>query len=211
MDGPESTAEELLASALVRTGPLARPPLVALAVALVLAVAATLAALPSCGGDDDGDRPPSSTTTPSTTSAEDATKAEVEAAYTTFVELSQRLTANPDPTDPQIDDVATGDVKDALINTLNRLQNSGRAIVVGDRTSSNVLSVDLVDQNTAVVRDCAVDDSQVIDVATGDVISEGLATGIFPVTLTHDGDQWRVSEAPDAEETWDGVAGCAID
>ncbi|HLM65409.1 MAG TPA: hypothetical protein VK306_14005 [Acidimicrobiales bacterium] len=195
----------------MRTGPLARPPLVALAVALVLAVAATLAALPSCGGDDDGDRPPSSTTTPSTTSAEDATKAEVEAAYTTFVELSQRLTANPDPTDPQIDDVATGDVKDALINTLNRLQNSGRAIVVGDRTSSNVLSVDLVDQNTAVVRDCAVDDSQVIDVATGDVISEGLATGIFPVTLTHDGDQWRVSEAPDAEETWDGVAGCAID
>jgi hypothetical protein len=211
MDGPESDAEILLASALVRTGPVARPTLVALAVALVLAVAATVAALPSCGGDDDDDRPPSSTAAPPTTSPEDATKAEVEAGYMAYREMADRLLQDPDPDDPEIEERTTGETKSQLTASLQALQDDGRAVRFGDQYQFKIVDVELLDAVTAIAKDCVVDDSQTIDARSGEVLSEGLATALFSVTMKLEDGAWLVSSTPDPDTVWEGVDGCAIE
>ncbi len=69
-----------------------------------------------------------------------------------------------------------------------------------------------IDGDTAVVRDCAVDDSVLVDMGTGRVVDgEGkVETVLYTVVLVRTGldAPWKVSFTK-AEQRWDGVTGCA--
>lgn len=181
-----------------------------LATAATLALAATvLLTACACGSDDDEATDTSSSTTP-TTEAPPATVSvedEVETAYLAFWEMFVRLAEAPDPTDPEITDRASGEALGNLVDGLTTLQSSNQRSDFGRRYRHDVLMVDLTDDSTAVLEDCAVDDSRVVDVSTGRTVAEGLVTEHLQATLILSGNQWRVDRTSRLN-SWNGEVSC---
>ena len=149
---------------------------VALLAAAFLALAAG-----GCHSDDDDAADPGRTTT--TQSPE----SEVESAYLAFWDMAVRLAQSPDPDDPEIDQRASGEARSGLVDGLRRLADLNRHSEFGPLYEHDVLSVDL-DGDTAVVEDCAVDDSKIVDIGTGEVIDQSVVTEHLVVTMARDDD-----------------------
>src|SRR5829696_7474370 len=163
------------------------------ALAALVAIALVITLTLSCGGDDaPPDDPPPTTAAVTTTTT--SVESEVEAAYTAYLRMSDRLLQAPDPSDPEIPRLTTGRSLDALIRGLKELRDANQAVEFGDQYTNEIQSVELVDENNAVIRDCAIDDSRVVDQTTGEVVAEGIATGLFEVSLTRQGGHWRVTD-----------------
>src|SRR5829696_6935205 len=177
------------------------------ALAALVAIALVITLTLSCGGDDAPPDDPPPTTAPVTTTTT-SVESEVEAAYTAYREMVTRLLQNPDPDDPEISQRATGGVRDQLRSSLRSLRDQGRAIRFGEYYSYDVLGVTVRDGGAATVKACLVDDGETIDVASGDVISGGTATGIITVSLELVDGSWLVSLTPEPEFIDEGVASC---
>jgi hypothetical protein len=169
-----------------------------IAVALLALVAGT------CQSDDDADdTSPTTDRTTTTVSPE----AEVEAAYLAYWDMLGRLAAAPDPNDPEIDQRASGKALEEIKAGLANQLSLGRVAHPGPEYSHAVLSVELRGTG-AVVRDCAIDDSTIIDQATGEKVGGGVpATGLLEASLLADGDEWRI-DSLDTLQTWSGVVTC---
>jgi hypothetical protein len=172
----------------------------------LLAVALTLAVATGCGDDDDTAGPDDGTTT---TEAPDTTlspEAEVEAAYLAFWDMAVRLAGAPNPDEPEIVERASGEARDNLVNGLTTLRSAEQRSEFGQQYRHEVLSVQ-VDGQTAHIDDCAVDDSRVVDAATGEVVVEGVGTELLSATLISNGGDWLVDRFSQIE-SWEGVAEC---
>jgi hypothetical protein len=151
--------------------------------------------------DDDSDSTSDRTTT--TVSPE----TEVETAYLAYWDMLGRLAAAPDPEDPEITQRASGqalaEVKAGLVSQLA----SGHIAQTGPEYSHTVLSV-VITGDKAVVRDCAVDDSTIVDQSTGAKVSGGVpATGLLEASLTAVDSGWKIDDV-DTLQTWSGVTTC---
>jgi hypothetical protein len=170
--------------------------------ALLLGVVVAGAA---CGDDDDDggeERAQRSTTTAP------SVEADVEAAYLAYSEMFQRLVEMPDPSDPEIEERATGAAASSLVEHLEVLVGLGQAVRFGAKYRAETMSLDIAG-GEAVLQECVVDDADVIAVATDEVVeSTPVATVQNRVTLSRDGGLWRVSEVQQ-EAGWRGISGCA--
>lgn len=198
-----SSRRQVRASGHVRHGRLLMTTAGTLAVALSAIASA-------CGGDDAGDSAPPATTvgmgeqmTTTTLSQEDR----VAAAYRAYWRMLERLSAEPDPTDPEIEKRATGSALGEVTDGLTTLQSLGRAARTGPQYSHQVLSVDISGKE-AVVHDCAVDDSAVVDTSSGERLEGGTpATGLIEAALVRVGGHWKVAEV-ETLTTKEGIASC---
>src|SRR5918995_2132513 len=175
------------------------------------AVACALLVLSSgCGGDDgeaadEGTTSTSETTIASTTTTQDP-EAEVEAAYLAYWEMAERLLAAPDPDDPEVARRASGTNVDQVIDSLTSLHAQGRSIRFGRLYEHDVLSVQLTGE-TAVIRDCNVDDAATIDAVSGDELSASVTTALLEATLMLEQESWRVSSI-ERLDAWNGATRC---
>jgi len=170
---------------------------------LALITAALLALTANtCSDDDADDSSPATDRTTTTVSPE----AEVEAAYLAFWDMAVRLAESPNPDDPEISERASGDARTDLVDGLRALQNQNQHSEFGSEYGHEVLSTE-IDGETATVEDCAVDDSKIVNVETGEVAVEGIGTERLSATLLWSDDGWVVDKFVQIE-VWSGAVAC---
>jgi hypothetical protein len=189
-------------------------PLPLLAAASVLALALFGAA---CGGAADADaenaaptpestattEPPTASTT--TLTDEDQVLEAVAGYWRTFLEANDP----PDPNHPGFDRYFTGEAK--AKSTANAASRRDAGLVVRlPETSRFSSSPELVsiDETGAVVRNCLIDDSKLVDRATGRVLNDSVTSSLLLLHLEVVDGRWRVASNFE-QERWDGIAGCA--
>lgn len=133
----------------------------------VLVVAATMvvAGCGGGGGDDDdggGSSPDDSTATTaeSTTTTLSETE-EVEAAFLAFDAMYTRLRESPNPDDPELAERASGETLAGITDSQTTMRTLGETAVFGERQATHVLGVEFPEPETAVVRECTVEDRTV--------------------------------------------------
>jgi hypothetical protein len=166
----------------------------------MIAVAFLALTTGTCHNDDD-----SSSSTDRTTTTQ-SPEAEVEAAYLAFWDTAVRLAESPDPNDPDIEQRASGDALADLVDGLRALQTANQRTVSGPATTHDVLSVE-IEEDTAHIDDCAVDESQLVDVTTGQTKAEGTTTTRWAVTLVKTDAGWLVDQF-NRVNAWEGVVAC---
>jgi hypothetical protein len=162
----------------------------------------------ACAGDDASD--PQATDTPDAAS-DDAEplgpEAEVEAAYLAHWEMLDRLSEVPDPDDPEIAELTTGQARIEVVQGLTALLEREHVARLGPAYAHSVISIDLAD-DSAVVRDCVVDDSAIVHEATGEKVRGGeRVVELLEVTLVFEEERWKVSVV-DRIPTEGGVESC---
>jgi hypothetical protein len=166
-----------------------------------------------CSGDDgDGGGAPAragaggalGTAGPATTTI--SPEEEVEAAYLAFWDMFVRLAQAPDPDDPEIHERASGEAAGNVVDGLTTLRSLHRRSQFGPGYRHEVLQVD-VRGDTAVVQDCAVDDSRLVDTLSGEVVAQGVVTELLEVTLQRVGDTWLV-DGTTRLDSWSGAVAC---
>jgi hypothetical protein len=179
-------------------------------VATAPAACALLVVVAACGDDGeaavDGTTTSTSDTTIASTTTTQNPEAEVEAAYLAYWEMAKRLLAAPNPDDPEIARRASGINVDQVIDSLTSLHAQGRSIRFGRQYEHDVLSVQLTGE-TAVIRDCNVDDAATIDAVSGDELSASVTTALLEATLTLEQESWRVSSI-ERLDAWNGATRC---
>jgi hypothetical protein len=149
----------------------------------------------ACAGDDGNDPQASDTPDAGSDDAENLSpEAEVEAAYLAYWDMVNRLSAAPNPEDPDIVDHAAGKALLELVDGLATLVERGHVIRTGPAYAHSVESVE-VEGERAVLQDCVIDDSTIEDEGTGEVVGGGESTsGVLRVTLVLDGGSWKVED-----------------
>ncbi len=185
--------------------------------------AATLTALcavvttGACGGDGGtDDASPASTTEASepadTTVAETTTttlspEAEVEAAVADYYAMVVLLVQAPDPADPEIAQRATGTNLDRLASNLTQYATLGHVVQRGPNMGQTLIGAE-VSGDRATVDVCSVDDSVLIEAATGRVINDDVVTRVITYRLERVDATWLVAETTSGQ-SWEGVSDCA--
>lgn len=182
------------------------PGVVAVALSLAVVMVLLLA-----GGAKDQEGPPSAALRPASTLERDK-QAAVEAVLG-FARTTLEANNPPNPSHPGFGTYATDRAYATAVSASENLLKRGMASRLPPNSrSQHRPEVVSSDGNTAVVRDCAVDDSVLVDVATGRVVDgEGeVETVHYTVVLVRASPDapWKVSFAK-AEQRWNGVAGCA--
>jgi hypothetical protein len=202
-----------LSHARARTAP--RTPLTAVPlVALGLLLAA-------CGGGVEADaggaapapdtRSTETTPAPITTSTaalspEDEVLAAVDGYWRTYFEANDP----PDPNHPGFDRYFTGEAKAKSVGNASERRSAGLVVRLPPSTASRSESeVVSIDPQVAVVRNCVVDDSQLLDATTARVLNGSVVTSLLTLNLEHVDGTWKVASNFE-EQRWDGVAGCGL-
>jgi hypothetical protein len=166
-----------------------------------LATLLLLLPVPLLSCSDEEDPPPRSTTT-TTLSPE----AEVEAAYLAYWNMVDRLVADPDPENPQIGEMAVDPARQRLIDSLSGFQSAGHVARSGDLYAHVVTDV-AVNGDTATLRDCAVDDSSLVEADSGEVVEQEVVTTSVEAVLIREGSAWLLKEL-NPIESWEGAVPC---
>jgi hypothetical protein len=136
---------------------------------------------------------------------------EVLAAYLAGWEAKHRSNDPPDPEFPALGETHTGPALEQVVENRKAFQLSGR---VGRFPTNSVANreaeVISLEADEATVRDCSVDDSQIVIAATGEVVNDLVATALFEGSMVVDDGRWKLQSLTVVDE-WDGVAGCAVD
>lgn len=122
------------------------------------------------------------------------------------------LEANDPPSEqhPALGRFATGEAFESVFEAAQTNRLAGRALrLPADSISEHRAEVTSIDGDTAAVRDCAIDDGLVVDVESGDVVNDEVVTRLATGTLQRVDGQWKVATTR-VEESWQGVAGCAL-
>jgi hypothetical protein len=120
------------------------------------------------------------------------------------------LAANnpPDPDLPGLRAVMAGP---ALATTLQRIEerrSMGQVVRLPDQSRfRSDARIERVDGDRAVVLNCLVDDSLVVDGPSGLVLNSRVSTFLFRLTMNRTDGGWRVTEVAQVKR-WDGVTAC---
>jgi hypothetical protein len=176
------------------------------AATLAATVALALSAATCSDDEDAADNPTSTTTPPDSTTTTISVEEEVEAAYLAFWDMFVRVAQAPNPDDQEIGQRASGETQGNLVDGFTTQQSLNRTSEFGPEYRHEVLHVD-VQGDTAVVEDCAVDDSRIVDAATGETVEEDVVTELLSATLIRQGDAWLVNNSTRLD-SWVGAVGC---
>jgi hypothetical protein len=182
------------------------------AVALALLVA-------GCGGSGEpaavGEAPSASTTASTAPTSTTSSRAETEQAVLDAYHAGwDAYTAASDPADPEFPGLAetsTGPALQQAQEQLTAYQITGR---VGRYPQGSIAEhraeVVSVRGDEATVRDCNIDDGQLVIAATDEVVNDLVATVLFEASMVVEDGRWKVRSLKVVEK-WDGVAGCALE
>lgn len=153
--------------------------------------------------------PPETTTTTAAPTPEE----EVLAAYAAYWNAVDEAFAPPQvrPDSPALRQYATGQLLPEILKSAEdaKADNVVARIPEGALYSHRAEVVS-IDEETATVRDCNIND-EVIEVAgTGEIIDDGVSTSLYIGMLVREDGQWKVAVL-DQVEAWEGVAGCALE
>jgi len=186
----------------------------------VAAAVLVLAAASSCSSVDDDTTAAAGTTTTSpaetvmTEESPPTTYASVEdeivARYKGFWDARFAANSPPNPDDPALREYATGE-------QLDQVQQETRANLAAgvelrratDPAGVQQVEVVSLDDNSAVVQECYVDDGLVVRTSDGSVVDDSVSThNVRGEMLLVDG-EWLLAKATLVQQ-WEGVAGCAL-
>jgi hypothetical protein len=176
--------------------------------ALLLATALTvLLAAPSCGSSTETtDPPPTDAPAETTPSPPDTTTAQPEqavlAAYERFWTTYLAATDPPDPNAPSLNEIATGLQLETTRQSLEKKQadNTATRKPPGSKYRHDAVVISF-DQNSAVIRDCQIDDLLVVDLSTGTVINSDIDTILLTGYLARVDGVWKVSDIQEVKRT----------
>lgn len=116
----------------------------------------------------------------------------------------------PDPDDPAMATVATGEALQALVDETARRLDDGLAIRAGEAGLADI-RVGFIEAaaTTASVSVCSVDDGVIYRVDTGEVLNDAVATHNYQVDLELVDGVWLTNRVVRLQQ-WEGVAGCAL-
>jgi hypothetical protein len=191
--------------------------LVALALSVLLAMSFT-----ACGSDDEPDtaddtratttaatEPSDGTST--TTAAVDETEAEILVAVDGYWDSYFVVNDPPNPDHPDLATYRTGEALEQSKANVQERKDLGQVVRLPDEPEyMHDPRVESVDGDVAVVRDCSVDDSLLVEVGTGQVLNDDVATVLWETHVAREGGEWKVS-ANYVTQEWEGVAGCAVE
>lgn len=159
---------------------------------------------------------PETTTTTlpeTTTTAAPTPEEEVLAAYAGYWAAVDDVFGPPvvTPDLPALPMHATGEVLEGVITNAERTRDRNEVYrVPEDGLYSHQATVLSIEESTAIVRDCNVDDTVVIDTVSGDVLDDAVVTKLYIAMLVEEEGQWKVASLTKESEA-DGVAGCALE
>ncbi len=132
------------------------------------------------------------------------------AAYQGYWRAYQVANDPPSLFHPDLRRYATDEVYAATFRATQVNQLSGRALrrPSHSRTVHRAEVVSLA-PGRAVVRDCAVDDLLVVEIATGAVLDDRVVSRRGIATLVLEDGLWKVARTS-VEQRWEGVGGCAL-
>jgi len=188
---------------------------------VAVAVALGLVTVTSCSSDDDDSAAkdePSRTTERQTTTTIDARAAEeaaVKEARQKAEEVWKDSAAAPDPDsgDPALAESYVGPMLDRLTTTLQAWKANGWASRYPENSQSrlDIQSIRFDEdkgQPVAFLEMCAVDDSELFDLASGDVIEGGVHTAQLTEAMRKVDGKWKLAESR-RDSYQEGVVGCA--
>jgi len=154
------------------------------------------------------------TTTTSTTASHTTTSAtsttlsqeeEVKAAYLAYWQMIDRLSAAPDPNDPELAQRVAEPFLSFLRDDFATRAQQGRTVRFPHTVASshNVRDIQVA-SGTATITDCFIDDRVAID-RSGSVIDDEIVTKVMHATMS--GDPWLVTNVRTTSQT-PGVVGC---
>ena len=149
---------------------------------------------------------PAATTT--TTSAADE-EAAVIAAYLAYWDTFFTVTNPGQPDSPLIDQVATGAAAQRLRDVAAEREATNTATRLPEPSvASHSVSVMSIEGNAAEVRDCLVDDSYKLNLSTGEITDDAVATSLLAVSMVRTAEGWKLAVPAVRLQRWDGVTTC---
>lgn len=194
---------------------------------LMLHAVPVVVVLGACGGSGEGpttsrttaSAPVTSTTADSTTSTESTTtiapadEAEqaVLEAYRGYFDAILAANDPPDQFHPALRQHATGEAFQSVFEAAQGNRLAGRALRLPESSrTEHRAEVVSIEGEQATVRDCAIDDVLVVNIGTGEVVNDEVATQLRTATLVREEGSWKVSFTK-LEQRWEGIAGCALE
>jgi hypothetical protein len=162
---------------------------------------------PSAGGASD----PVPTTSAQSTPTAPTPQGEVEKAYRSFDGMLSRLNPAPNPDDPEIAKRTTGELRSKIESTFADRKRKGLAIKEGPQYGSRIMST-TVTGDAAVLKTCFVDQSAVVNAASGaEVEAMSAVTSVLTLRLVHENGVWKVARiGTDRAHRWTGVTSCEV-
>lgn len=120
------------------------------------------------------------------------------------------LAANdpPDPDHPGLRRYYTGAAYERAVAAIEKNRAEGRVIRPSEQgLSAHTTIIKSVGDGVAYLSDCEVDDSIVIDIATGEALNDRVVTNLYDVTLLFVTDGWKVQRNTRMHQ-WEGVTQC---
>jgi len=131
-------------------------------------------------------------------------------AYQGYWDATREANNPPNENHPALRRYATGEAYESVFNAAQTNRLAGRAVRLPENSiSEHHAEVVSVDGDTATVRDCSINDGLVVDVETGEVVNDEVVTRLGTGTLVREDGRWKVATTA-VEQTWEGVAGCAV-
>lgn len=179
------------------------------------AVVLLVAVLAGCSRGNDTVAPPTSTTTlpatTTTTAARDPVADEIIGRYKQY--WKARFEANqapPNPDAPGLKEYATGQQLDQVVaETRSNLEANLAVRRAENSVARSSVKMVKVEDDSAVLQECAVDDDVVYRYSTGEVVNTAVATHNVEATMRKVDGAWRLASAR-LVQRWEGVAGCAV-
>lgn len=138
-------------------------------------------------------------------------EAEIVDRYLAFWDARFEANTEPvNPDDPRLADLATGPQLDNVREETKQRADAGLALRrPEDTVTERRPRIIEVEGDVATIQDCAINDSIVYRVATGEVLDDSVVTRSVSATMRLVDGQWRL-EATRELQKWEGVAGCAL-
>lgn len=177
-----------------------------------------LLAISSCtdapSADDSTPAVTATVTAPSpdaTDNEDDPEEQAVRAAYEGYWRAILAANDPPDQFHPDLARYATGEAFKSVFDAAQANRLRGWVVrLPEDSVTEFRIDVIEVHSNSARVTGCTIDDGLVIDAETGEVLDASVETVRVTATLVREDGGWKVADTR-VEESWEGVAGCALE
>ena len=148
-----------------------------------------------------------------TTTAAPTPEEEVLATYQGYWAAVNDAFSPPEvnPESPGLRQYATGDVLPGIVKSAEDARAESHVVRIPEGGQySHRAEVLSIEDNTATVRDCNIDDSVLETAGTGEVLDDEVSTKLYVAMLVREDGQWKVAVL-DRANGWEGVAGCALE
>lgn len=141
----------------------------------------------------------------------------VEAYYEVLNAASAAPSADPESDYPELSELAADNQLQVSYNAIRELHAEGQAyreiedaeIGTSIEDEHRVSPVISVEGDVVTIFDCEVDDDDVIDIESGEIVIEGTLTILTVVTLTFIDGDWKVT-GTEVSQKLEGVGGCYL-